>query len=253
MSYRFPHVEHRLYPLTFLDRASAQIHFDADLSSNMELLRRFFKDNYELEFEEEQLTLMRFKTLKVRSHSADLQLKFSLDFFEVIIGRESYTSFQESIMPHLAAFIKLIDAMRGKIYKASVRKINSWKFLKFPGLAYHSLVESVISPILAKDFPRDPEPPIEADEELIITTFITDNRYENQALKINFGYSPHPEEDVLSNQTPVRVILDTECVSLDANALHNNNVIKTLTEANQMLFDLYHWAVMPEIIEAMQH
>lgn len=248
MKVTFPHVDHRKYPRTFLDLAVVQIHFTSPKVLSFIQGKDFFVSVYGLDFNEERYNQLRFKTLRISSDSLDLQLKFSVNFIQLEIGQKGYSTFSESVVPHISNFLKYIRLTNGRIDKISIRKVDSWGFLKPKNESYYSLVDYVIQEHMVSHFPKDGVNP---EDEMIISTIMPHD--DKEAVCLNFGYTTVGDDPQVKDQKMVRVILDTEYVAFPETSVYDRNIVDSMCAMNQVLFNVFHWAVKPEVIFSMDH
>lgn len=249
----FPSVEHRVYKYTFLLNTFTTLHFEkrdeqncgADVKKRM---KDFLIDNFNTGGQHNYPA----ESLEVVSDDHVIRYVFSAAFASVRVGRPQYTTFGRSMSQHALRLRRFASKVLGldSVEQVDVRKVSLFPMLvegETP-TAQHAkemmgkvLSEDVLSLVTIEEINGIPNSlgpfrrHLMEDKETrfvyeILTGVINDSRREN-------GYS---------------VILDARCLFRSEEGINLANVEDLQNDMSRSLYDLFHWAVRPHIINAMK-
>lgn len=240
MRVKLPKVEHRVYGHTFLDQVTLQVYFDADVSGGYDVLRRFFSENYGLDLDGDKFDLLRYKSLYISGDNDAISMKFTSSFIQIKLKQSHYESFVSSMMPLFVPVVGMLSTLSANVTRLSLNKVNSWTFERSSELPFRALLQEVFSDNLMKNVTTEL-----TDREMILSSVMHCDEAP-YAMVVSFGYLTAPNDELHG-----RVMLETEAVAIDRENLSVDSLTEIATEMNYDLYDLYHWAVTPKVIENM--
>lgn len=249
----FPLVEHRVYKYTFLLNTFTTLHFEKRDEQNCgddvkERLKDYLIDNFNTGGQHNYPT----ESLEVESEDHVIRYVFTPTFSSVRVGRPQYTTFGKSMLQHALRLRRFVSKVLGleRVEQVDVRKVSLFPTLvegdaptaqqaaEMMGKVLSENVLSLITIEEINDIPNSLGPftrHMMEDKDTrfiyeILTGVIKDNRREN-------GYN---------------VILDARCLFRHNEGINLVKVEDLQIDMSRSLFDLFHWAVKPHIIEAMK-
>lgn len=236
--------EHRVYERTYLLLVKLRLNFSVDYDAEgvFEAFRDFFRKVFDLPFDTEKFKLMRYSSLSLSNKKKGFSVKFRNGYVRVEFEGYAYRSFEDSIVPFLANLVGLISNANGKICRASIQKVNAWDFN-----AANSDVEANMHRVLGDELTKNWGDIGFSEEQRGLTTTMSAKEPEYLNVVLSFGYV-RPGQEGIDN----RIVLDTEGICDSHEELLPHRIDDTLRAVNNALYNIYHWAVTPDVIESMK-
>lgn len=242
MKAKIPYVEHRSYDVTFLQRVILKLNFNASIEDSFDVLRKFFLENFQLDFDEEKYDLLKVKFLRISGNDGIIIFKFAKDFIQIKVERNAYQGFKKTMEPYLDKIIALIDDLSGSVAKLAIKKVNMWPADIDESVDYYNLLEHLFKQELTSKLPIS-----KPDGENVkqITECGSGGAYN---IVLSFGYLPKSD-----NRTWPTALLDIEGICDNGDLLTDRKrILDVATDINQDIFNVYHWAVTDEVINVME-
>lgn len=249
-TYPFKHIEHTNYKNTFLQNVIVGISFkekeDAFFNDTfLQRLNDYLKSMFNIGDQAKQID---FKTqgFTLTSQSQDIAISFQNGILEAKIGCKSYTGFISafsSIFIQFKLFLKQV-MLEENIIEIRERKVNIWQFESKEKLNYTDVASNVFSTELNAQTSNIGMAPKEANTiQKKIYWDITENK-DIYGVIVRTAFLNEKEG-------LYHLVLDSEVIQKDTEIKKDDLDINFVT-INNILFDAYHWAVSPKIIELMK-
>lgn len=243
-TYPFIRKEHCVYNNTFLQNTLVEVRFSSlkerdDQKGIIERFRDFVRKLWMLDLPDEFSFIER--SINLFSEHKSVRIEFEHDRVKIIIGRDSYYSFEKTVLPYLKItgdFLRNVVKDDHILY-FSLRKINIWPIQKYNNTLKDRLLKAIFSEELLSDgmfkYNSDTKNVTQWEKERVFN-------WEDFKIKLRYGFK-EPENESYNEL----IVLDT-VVEVSDNKLWDS---LDFPHYNSILFDAYHWAVSPKIIEIM--
>ena len=249
--YPFKHIEHVNYKNTFLQNVMVGISFkDKSDSFFDETFRKnlcaYLKNMFNVENSGEQIDF-RTKGFTKKNEVNDVAMSFQNGLLEAKIGCKSYSGFVSafsSVFVQFKLFLKNVLDVES-VEKLYERKVNIWQFESKDPLRYEDVAPNVFSPELNG---QDTNLTIDPNVEDVI----------QKKIFWNFSRSEQQYRTILrtaflnKKEGFYHLILDSEVMEKKEQILVDG-LDEDFVSINDVLFDVYHWAVSPKVIELMNN
>ena len=252
MAYPFESIAHKEYVNTFLVNTTVSLitedwngQFKDGFADHFSgFVKRFFgleKDGHDF---------IERKELSLKSHDDDVSYSFRPDKVYLRVGRKSYRTFVNSIIPDV---LPLKVFLFGVMEKESIENVMVRKLNIFPIQAdsleeikqnaqkiYGSIFKPAILDSLSQDNPPENTPWI-----LDFRKGIFVDKEDEMAIRIGISQSK-------GSKNVFNVVLDSSTRCKIPSAIGEGSVDRILLRQNDQLFDAFHWCVSDEIIHLME-
>lgn len=249
--YPFKHIEHVNYKNTFLQNVMVGISFkDKSDSFFDETFRKklcaYLKNMFNVENGGEQID---FKTMgfTLTNEVNDVAMSFQNGRLEAKIGCKSYSGFVSafsSVFVQFKLFLKNVLDVES-VEELHERKVNIWQFESKDPLRYEDVAPNVFSPELNEletNLTIDPKVEDVIRKKIFWDFSISEQQYRT-ILKTAF---------LNKKEGFYHLILDSEVMEKKKQILVDD-LDEDFVSINDVLFDAYHWAVSPKVIELMNN
>lgn len=243
MEYPFQKIEHKVYKNTFLQNVRVKLCFDPikyhENKDKQKALEAFVEDKFNLKLDDNTKN-----GLRIFANNMQTSLNFTENFFELMIGRKNYKSFDESVNPFLSIGLDFIRNVVGNSLNGIIiRKYDVWPY-KDQKLSMECLLKSIFSKeLLSNDM-------FNSSENKNIIQCISEKSFdidEQIALKLKYGFIKGTD---VKAKDEGQIILDST-IERDG-TINVDDVDDNCRQLNQILFDSYHWAVCENIVKIME-
>lgn len=249
--YPFKHIEHINYKNTFLQNVMVGIFFkekdasffDATFTKN---LCAYLKNMFNIE---KGGDLIDFKTegFTLTSEVHDVAMSFQNGRLEAKIGCKSYSGFVtafSSVFVQYKLFLKNVLDIES-VEELRERKVNIWQFESKEPLRYEDVAPNVFSHELnGHETNLAIDPKVEdVIQKKIAWDFIMGEQPYSTILRTAF---------LNKKEGFYHLILDSEVME-KKNKIQVDDLDEDFVSINDVLFDAYHWAVSPKVIELMNY
>lgn len=240
MKVGIPNIEHKVYSNTFLEQVVLKLNFEGKLDGKYHELKDFFLSRFGLQFSQGQFDILKFKSLRIDGENAEIWLKFDYNFVQVRIGGESYASFKDSLYPIFSNALDFAKILEGTVSRVSLQKVNAWP----TPISNNNRIPEFINIVFSQPLK---EKLIDQNiESSMILGSTLKNHDSDSSILLNFGF--YDKDD--NNPYP-KLLLDAEAMCDNPNLLTYEQINTTINQMNQDLFNIFHWAVTPKVIEVM--
>lgn len=231
----FPHIERpdEAYLMTFLESVSLQITYNP-ARETFEIFKKFF-DGYtkmlalgETRYEEKKLS-----SLRIKSDKGLVSLKFAKDFVDFTIDGSVYGRFEKMYGDFLTAFSDFLDSIGSDVVEMSIDKVNLWPMLSDSDDNINQAVNAVLTNELLTSIPMK-------SNEMASDV----SKVEDVDVLVKWGLMK--EVDAQDSC----IVLDTKSVS--QRPFKASELYERANHQNQILYDVFRWAVTDDVIKAMQ-
>lgn len=248
-AYPFKHIEHVNYKNTFLQNVIVGVLFKEKNDSFFgdafqKDLCAYLKNMFNVEESSEHID---FKTqgFTLTNQVQDVSISFRNGILEAKVGCNSYSGFVSafsSIFVQFKLFLKNVMKIE-KVDEICERKVNIWQFESKDKLSYGDVAKNVFSNALNA---HDTNIAIEPKMDDIIQKEITwefSKEKQNYMVLLRTAFLNKKEGFF-------HLILDSE-IHKKVTATTVDGLDEDFVSINDILFDAYHWAVSPKVIELM--
>lgn len=249
----FPTAERRVYSYTFLLNTSSILHFDERNEENCgsdvkERFKDFLTDNFNTTGQHNYPI----EGLQVDSDDRVVSYEFGQSYAAVRVGRPQYTTFGKSMLPHVSRLRRFVDKVLNlkTVKSIGVRKISVLPIQLEGQTPDAEMARNMMSKVLTTD----------------VMTLMTireledeDNTIGPMTMHVMEDNDNHFRYEILrgvlkdkKRQNIYNVVLDARCYYQQEGGIQTSEVEDKLSDMSRTLYDLYHWAVQGNVIEAMK-
>lgn len=239
--YPFKHIsDHRTYKNTFLQTARIRISYTGD-TDDFEPFKTYLHNAFGLSITKELYGLRNSDALRLKAADGKLRAKYTEHTAEYLISGDIYIDFEKSFVPFLDKTQNFLNKAQKQVLSLSIEKIDIWPIVKGDIQDPSAFLNVIISENL-RQFRN-----LVAEDSIYFTEFYDE---ENQdSLLVRFGFIGADTVDI-PNKQPARIILDTLCKHDEQ--FNADSLLSLARKMNNVLYDAYHWAVSPEVIQIME-
>ncbi len=231
----FPHIERpdEAYLMTFLESVSLQITYNS-AHETFEIFKKFF-DGYTgmLALDENRYKEKKLSSLRIKSDNGLVSLKFAKDFVDFTIDGSVYVRFEEMYGDFLKAFSDFLESIGSDVVEMSIDKVNLWPMLSDSDDNINRAVNAVFKADMLTAIP------MKSNEMASDVASVQD-------VDVLVKWGLMKEGDAQDSC----IFLDTKSVS--RYPFKASELYERANHQNQILYDVFRWAVTDDVIKAMQ-
>lgn len=253
MSYMFKHIERRVYDSTFLQQVDIRVEYDrvvkGSVSSDFGVkLFDFIKNFFNCSIDNPEEVFFS-KSLFFINQEEQVAFNFSPEYTQISIGHKNYMDFYRSALSKyssLSEFLfNIIKAVNLKVY---LRKVNVFPVKLEDNTLTENVERQVFDLFLSDDLLGvEPDKSLEVlnNKPVSVDTRIVDSDSLSYSFR-TFVLSS------LEDEKSMGFFLDILVGSVISNS-DSSSLYTSLLQINDSIYDAFHWAVRPVVIEMMSH
>lgn len=251
MAYPFGHIEHKVYPNTFLENTSVSI-FTAPWNGQYYdgFDRRFaeaMERDFQLKIDPQQFRKSSF--MNVEDEEQLVTYLFYPDKAQVRIARKKYVSFDKTVIPLLSPMKSFVFGVMGQkvIENLLIRKLNVFPIQGDSEEDVNSKLDNIYGFMFKDELvktAKDVEIPENAPWIMSFRKAVMDDDETEMTIRIGISKA---EKDKMYN-----VILDSSVKLKEKQNIVEGAIDQQLRQLNDELFDAFHWSVNNSVLSLMQ-
>lgn len=242
MNGSFIHIDRKVYKNTFLQQVDVRLEYPSIAKDDIpKRAVDFFKKHFGIDVVTDQILK---KQIGLRDDKTQLAFHFSPSASMLSVGYKDYHTFYDSVLPHLYPIKEYVFNVLGQSdVKVGLRKLNIFSFKKHENIDQAKANRLIYQNIFSQNF-LSADSLVEIEVRSGHNTEVGVRKFSVGLIEIDIKtfILPHEEKEDMS----VLYMESTACFDADV-----SNVERILEEANNTLYDAYHWAVNDSIIDIM--
>lgn len=236
-SYPFPHIEcHNTYGITFLESVVVKLAFNGE-KGTYGLLSEYLEKSFGAKISKEKYDLLNADPIRLRDANGAMHIKIFRNAIELYISGKAYTNFQNSASFYVSSFSEYLQGIDSVANQLSLEMIDVWPFQNNAPID----MKIAIPAFFSDEFVGM----MGADLDGFATKEFRDGA-SGDFVVVKYGCV---NELADNPRQPKRLILDTMAVT--EGALAPDRLLAVATRLNNTLYDVFHWAVSENVINAM--
>ena len=241
MSFPFPHKEYMVYRQTFLVDVSLLIYFSGrrSMAEKQDEIAAFLKERFNLSRNDDAPK----ERMGVQSTDGAMRLFFYTDSAQITVMAPAYHSFKdiEKLIPLASEYIEIMRT--ADTVRFELKKINRWQYESTENPTKSELFREIFSEDMIKNDQTDHF----LDNEALVNGEVERRFCNDDGEKMIFRLGKFSEEDERK-----KGYVQLQSCYASAKETTIQLLPQRLKEANQTLYDAFHWAVSRQVIKWMK-
>lgn len=245
----FKKEEKSVYGKTFLTKISIKLFLpDGFIWPPRESLNVFFKDEFGIEITDLQYDKLQTSKLTIKTETGAVSMSLSRTDIKIVIDRLVYTSFRYTLIPLLEEILSKLPWI-DRVTGFKIRKVNIWSVSSEDPVT-EDQVGNLLNAVVVEDLKEKGS--VIGDRVYMYSIVNSETREQaSEILDICYGLVLQGDgEEPVDGKYFGGVVLDNAITV--KREFDVAQVIEEAENANDYLYDAFHWAVKPDVISLMK-